>query len=1488
MKNILGLDLGTNSIGWAKISIDENEDVNPSISLGSRIIPMTQDTLGKFDSGVTESATAERTSYRGTRRLRERCLLRRERLFRILHTLGFLPEHFDNAIGWEKNDNKTYGKFIDDTEPKLAWKENSNGKMEFLFMDSFNEMLEEFRKSQPALLDGGKLIPFDWTLYYLRRKALREAITKYELAWILLNFNQKRGYYQLRGEDSEENKFKKEEYHVLMVVGVEAEESKKQSSDKWYNVTLENGWVYRRKSKTPLNDWIGKKREFIVTTEYEEDGSVKLDKDGKEKRSFRAPGADDWSLQKKRVEDFIENSGLHVGEYVFEHLLCHPDDKIRGQLIRTIERDFYKSELKAILAKQAEFIPELTDRKCLDECIVELYAKNIAHQESLRKKDLQYLIVEDLLFYQRPLKSKKSLIGNCPYEQYSYVDKSTGEIKIQHIKCIAKSNPYYQEFRLWQFIQNLRLYKNEGVTETDVTSEYLNDEESVVRLYSFLNDRKDITQDILLKEFFNLKKPKGKDSKYPIRWNYVEDKSYPCNETRSILLSAFKKSETPTEILDNIDEEYRLWHLLYSVDDRKELEHALHGYAHVHGFEDSFVESFKKIPSFKKEYGAYSEKAIKKLLSVMRVGSAWSESLIPGCVDKIISCNADEHVMSRLARAGYNFSAKEEMKGLPVWVACYLIYGRHSEASEVTKWNTPSDLKAFINNFKQYSLRNPIVEQCILETLRTVHDIWEKCGHIDEIHVELGRSMKSTAEQRKRDTERITQNENTNLRIKQLLMELKNDPEIADVRPYSPMQQDILRIYEEGALMELKRDDEDYAEISRISHLATPTQNELTRYKLWLEQKYRSPYTGKTISLTKLFTPAYQIEHVIPQGRFFDDSFSNKVICEAEVNQRKTNMLGLEFIKKCGGEIILCAGIGKVKVFNEQEYRTFIEEHYSANKAKARKLMMDDIPEEFIQRQMNDSRYISKVIIGLLSNIVREENEVEAVSKNVIPCTGGITDRLKKDWGLNDVWNHIVSPRFERMNQLTGSDAFGHWENKEGKRVFQTTMPIELQKGFSKKRIDHRHHAMDALVIALASRNIVSYLNNCSAKDTERREDLRRMLCDKNRIIRKPWATFTQDAEYALQNILVSFKHYIRVINKATNYYEHYNANGKKELIQQQSSEQWAIRKPLHDQYVFGQVNLLRKKKITLRQAIKQPDAIVDKKIRHCVIGLMEKESKYDQIEKQILANNLTQDVSKIEIFYFTDEHDKQSAIRRELDISFNEEKINKITDTGIQVILKNFLKAKGGIPEVAFSPEGIAEMNDNIQLYNNGKHHKPIIKVRVCEALGAKFMVGQSGNKKRKFVQGAPHLYFAIYENNEGKRRYKTHELKEVIERLKCNMPPVPEFEENGFTLKFWLSPNDLVYMPSDDDLLSPSKEITDTNRIYRFISSENSKAYFLPASVANVIGKKIEFESGNKSEKSISISRVSDKNVKLPMIKQYCWKLEVNRLGEITKIIR
>ena len=243
-----------------------------------------------------------------------------------------------------------------------------------------------------------------------------------------------------------------------------------------------------------------------------------------------------------------------------------------------------------------------------------------------------------------------------------------------------------------------------------------------------------------------------------------------------------------------------------------------------------------------------------------------------------------------------------------------------------------------------------------------------------------------------------------------------------------------------------------------MSKTAQPTKADVIRYKCWLEQKYRSPYTGKMIPLSKLFTPAYEIEHIIPQSRYFDDSFSNKVICESEVNKLKDRQLGYEFIKNCAGQIVQLSQGGCVEILPLDKYEKLVKDFYAGNRTKMKKLLMEDIPDDFIERQMNDSRYISKLVKGLLSNIVREkleggEYEQEAISKNLISCNGSVTDRLKKDWGMNDVWNHIILPRFQRLNQLTETTNFTTL-NREGHEI--PNMPLELQRGLKKKRIDHR------------------------------------------------------------------------------------------------------------------------------------------------------------------------------------------------------------------------------------------------------------------------------------------------------------------------------------------------------------------------------------------------------------------------------------------------
>jgi CRISPR-associated endonuclease Csn1 len=1468
MKTILGLDLGTNSIGWALVEQDFENKKGKILGMGSRIIPMSQDVLGEFGKGNSVSQTAERTAYRSSRRLRERYLLRRERLHRVLNILSFLPEHYASQIDFEK----CLGKFKQESEPKLAYKNK-----EFIFKMSFNEMLADFHQYLPQILVNEKgvpkLIPYDWTIYFLRKKALTKKIEKEELAWIILNFNQKRGYYQLRGEEEEEdNPNKLVEFHSLRITDIIADETQKNKTDVWYSLVLENGWVYRRQSKTPLFDWKGKTRDFIVTTDLNSDGTIKTDKEGNEKRSFRAPSEDDWTLLKKKTEQEIDKSDKTVGVYIYDSLLKNPKQKIKGKLVRTIERKFYKEELRKILKKQIELQPELFTTDLYDDCIRELYRNNEAHQLLLSKRDFIHLFLEDIIFYQRPLRSQKSSINNCSLEFRTYKDEN-GIKRTEHLKAIPKSNPYYQEFRIWQWIYNLSIYRKDD--DTDVTAEFLNGLAERENLFDFLNNRKAIEQKLLIKYFLEHKGLKGKPLTIEIgkyRWNYVEDKEYPCNETRTLIRTKLEKVKNISDGFLTKEMEQSLWHLIYSVTDKHEYEKALKSFTFKHNLDEtSFVDAFKKFPPFKSEYGSFSEKAIKRLLPLLRHGKYWNWDNIDKKtqyrINQIIDAEVNDEIKQivRDKADKHQLREKAEFQGLPLWLSQYIVYDRHSEAAVSGKWNSSKDLEDYLKEFKQHSLRNPIVEQVITETLRVVKDIWTKYGNgtknfFDEIHIELGREMKNTAEDRKEMTKRMSDNENTNLRIKALLAELKNDPLVENVRPYSPMQQEILKIFEDGIL---NSDIEIEDEILKISATAQPSSADLKRYKLWLEQKYRSPYTGEIIPLTKLFTPEYEIEHIIPQSRYFDDSLGNKVICEAAVNSLKDNQTGLEFIKNHRGEKVQ-VGMGRsVQILDVKDYENFVKQHFVKNRSKRNKLLMEDIPEKMIERQLNDTRYVSKFICNLLSNIVRGEKNDDGVnSKNIIPGNGKITSELKQDWGLNDIWNELILPRFERMNHLMNTTQFTVWNELHQK--FLPTVPLELSKGFSKKRIDHRHHALDALIIACATSDHVNYMNNEHAlrkgktKDEKQkiRYDLKTKLCDKRYnknsnkdyewIFKKPWNSFTIDAKNILEHIVVSVKQNLRVINKATNYYEKWVAkNGikVKEKIEQKGSN-WAIRKQLHQETVSGKVLLSR---------IKIPSG-------------------------KILT-----------------------ATRKHLDTTFDFDKIEKITDTGIQKILRNHLKSKENNPEIAFSPEGIENMNKDIAILNENKFHQPILKVRAFE-IGSRFILGNKGNKKSKYVQTkeGTNLFFAIYQDEEGKRNFETIPINEVIEHQKWRASLTKEIQAqtSRFPLKkekgeflFCLSPDDLVYVPTIDELNNNSPidfanlSKDQKNRLY-LVNDFSSTCYFRPNRLAKAIRpKEVDMNYDKKKEKVTGSFDTKTASLEGNQIKDICIKLRIDRLGNISK---
>jgi CRISPR-associated endonuclease Csn1 len=254
-------------------------------------------------------------------------------------------------------------------------------------------------------------------------------------------------------------------------------------------------------------------------------------------------------------------------------------------------------------------------------------------------------------------------------------------------------------------------------------------------------------------------------------------------------------------------------------------------------------------------------------------------------------------------------------------------------------------------------------------------------------------------------------------------------------------------------------------------------------------------------------------------------------------------------------------------------------------------------------------------------------------------------------------------------------------------------------------------------------------------------------------------------------------------------------------------------------------------------------------------------------------------------------------ASRVKVDESFNAEKIGSITDTGIQKIMLNHLiqekyqnqKDENGkpiSPEVlAFSADGLDDLNANIVKLNNNKYHQPILKVRTFEPKGNKFNIGVTGNKKHKFVEAAKgtNLFFAIYQDESGKRNYESIQLNHVIELQKQGFLPVPELNEKGDKLLFYLSPNDLAYIPSIEEQENPHlvdfQNISDDQikRIYKVVSFTGNRLYAIQNNVAQSIVDKVEFTQLNKVEFDIENKK---------SIKEFCWKLKIDRLGNITEV--
>ncbi|MBQ6962756.1 MAG: type II CRISPR RNA-guided endonuclease Cas9 [Paludibacteraceae bacterium] len=1208
MKKILGLDLGTNSIGWAVVDEAEKAGEQSSIvKLGVRVNPLTVDELTNFEKGKSITTNADRTLKRSMRRNLQRYKLRRENLIEILKSNDFIS---DDTILSENGNRTTFETYR--LRAKAATEEITLAEFaRVLLMINKKRGYKSSRKAKNTeegqLIDGMEiakrlynenLTPGQFSLELLKngKKYLPDFYrsdlqTEFDKVWDV----QKRFYPEILTDDLKENlqgKNKTQSWAICQKpFGIEGVKRRTKGDEQ----KVEN-YSWRVKA---LSEQIDLEELAIVLQEI--NGQIN-----------NASGyLGDISDRSKEL--YFNHQT--VGQYQMAQLDKNPNYSLKNQVFY---RQDYLNEFEAIWETQARFHKELT---------------------SELKKEIRDVVI----FYQRPLKSQKGLISFCEFESRQIEVEIEGKKKIKTVgnRVCPKSSPLFQEFKIWQRLNDVEVsgmivpiqqHDLFGFAKDYTYGKRRLQQEEKERLFAELNYKEKLSKAEVLKMLF----PKQKE----VDMNFKE---LDGNRTQADLFKAYqtisemsghdvgdlsKKSATDmfgcisdifgtiginTEILSfNSDLEgkefeqqpmFRLWHLLYSFEGdnsaigNEKLIEKLHD---TFGFEKEYAAVLANV-IFKDagDYSSLSTKAIRKILPHLKDGNDYS-------------------------------------------VACEYAGYRHSKQSLTKEEILNKDLKDRLELLPRNSLRNPVVEKILNQMINVVNGIVSEYGKPDEIRIELARELKKSAKEREELSKSI--NETTRLH-EELVKKLQNE--------------------------------------FGLSHVS---RNDIIRYKLYNELEsngYKTLYTNTYIPREKLFSKEFDIEHIVPQAKLFDDSFSNKTLEARQANLDKSNTTAFDFVAtKYGDE------------FANGEYKTRIENLYKdgkISKTKRDKLLMKeaDIPSGFINRDLRDSQYIAKKAREILEELVRF----------VVPTTGSITDRLREDWQLVDVMQELNWDKYDKLGMTEII------EGRDGQRIRRI-------KDWT-KRNDHRHHAMDALTIAFTKRSFTQYLNNLNARvqkgvddwidldnvefaDLSKEDKTKAVYAiEKKELYRDnhgklrfnppmPLNEFRTEAKRQLENTLISIKAKNKVVTRNINVSKKKSGAGKK--------VQLTPRGQLHLETIYGSSKRYETKeeKVNASFDVEKIKTVASKRYREALLSRLNQfggDAKKAFTGKNTLDKNPiwlnAQHTDKVPEKVKTVSFETIYAIRKEVSPDL---KLDKVVDARIRKILEDRLAEYGGDAKKAFS----------------------------------------------------------------------------------------------------------------------------------------------------------------------------------------------------------
>ena len=816
-------------------------------------------------------------------------------------------------------------------------------------------------------------------------------------------------------------------------------------------------------------------------------------------------------------DEKLQDEHKTVGQYFAEQLRQNQSESPTGGISYRIKdqifsRQRYIDEYDQIMAAQRVHYPDiLTD----------------AFIRMLR---------DEVIFMQRPLKSCKHLVSLCEFEKQEKVmriqqDDGKGgrqlvERKVKFGPKVApKSSPLFQLCRIYEAVNNIRLTRPDG-SPRDITPEertkivaHLQSSASL----SFAALKKLLKEKALIADQLTSKSGlKGNSTRVALaaalqpysQYHHLLDMEL---ETRmmTVQLTDEETGEvTEREVAVVTDSYvrqplYRLWHILYSIEERDAMRRALITQLGMkeEDLDGGLLDQLYRLDFVKPGYGNKSAKFICKLLPQLQQGLGYSE-------------------------------------------ACVAVGYRHSN-SPTSEEITERTLLEKIPLLQRNELRQPLVEKILNQMINLVNALKAEYG-VDEVRVELARELKMSREERERMAEGNRRREKENKAIAE-------------------------KIRECGLF---------------------PTKSRIRKYMLWEEAGEKCLYCGQILTLSQCLNgDDMEVEHIIPKSVLYDDSYGNKTCACRRCNKEKGNRTALEYIRAKGWEA----------EYMERINGLLDKKAISYSKHQRLRWLKEDIPSDFLERQLRLTQYISRQAMAILLQGIRRVSASE----------GGVTARLRSLWGYDDILHTLNLDRYDSMG-----------ETERVSREGETTEKLRITNW--SKRMDHRHHAIDALVVASTRQGYIQRLNRVSS-ESEREAmsgeiEMQKVTKTDKLSLLERWLTqrphlSVRAVSDKVAEILISYRPGKRVVTRGRNIYLRH---GKK-CVQ---SGLLVPRGPLSKETVYGQITVNGEPQIVCKYDLhslkaKDVDYVVDLALRKRLKELL---AQHGGKEKEAFAGDVYMD----------------------------------------------------------------------------------------------------------------------------------------------------------------------------------------------------------------------------------------------------------------------